>query len=103
VLAGAMEDPDLAAFLIGGALAGAGAGVLFKSALAAYVAAAEPSKRGEAASSLFLAAYLGLIIPVLGIGVATLYVSAQTAMLVFTGALLVILAAIATLALRRPG
>jgi hypothetical protein len=99
-LAGAMEDPNLAAFLIGGALAGAGAGVLFKSALAAYVAAAEPSKRGEAASSLFLAAYLGLIIPVLGMGLATLYVSAQTAMLVFAGALLVILAAVATIALR---
>jgi MFS family permease len=90
----------VAAFLIGGALAGAGAGVLFKSALAAYVAAAEPSKRGEAASSLFLAAYLGLIIPVLGMGLATLYVSAQTAMLVFAGALLVILAAVATIALR---
>jgi MFS family permease len=100
VLAVAMEDPNLAAFLIGGGLAGAGAGVLFKSALAAYVAAAEPSKRGEAASSLFLFAYLGLIVPVLGIGVATLYVSAQTAMLVFAGALLVILAAVATLALR---
>ena len=101
VVALAMEDANLAAFLIGGGLAGAGAGVLFKSALAAYVGAAEPVRRGEAASSLFLFAYLGLIIPVLGIGVSTLFVSAQTAMLFFAGALLVILAAIATLALRR--
>jgi hypothetical protein len=77
--------------------------MLFKSALATYVGAAEPARRGEAASSLFVFAYLGLIIPVLGLGVATLYASAQTAMLVFTGALLVILAAIVTLALRRSG
>ena len=102
VLAAAMEAPNLAAFLIGGGLAGAGAGVLFKSALAAYVGAAQPNKRGEAASSLFLAAYLGLIVPVLGIGISTLFVSAQTAMLCFNAALIGILAAIAALALRRP-
>jgi predicted MFS family arabinose efflux permease len=101
VVAAAMQDANLAAFLIGGGLAGAGAGMLYKWALAAYVGAAEPA--GESASSLFLFAYLGLIVPVLGIGVATLYVSAQTAMLVFTGALLVVLAATATLALRRSG
>jgi MFS family permease len=97
----AMEAANLAAFLVGGGLAGAGAGVLFKSALAAYVGAAEPVKRGEAASSVFFFAYLGLIIPVLGIGVGTILVSAQTAMLFFTGVLLIIMAATATLALRR--
>ena len=102
VVAVAMEDPNLAGFLIGGGLAGAGAGVLFKSALAAYVGGAEPSRRGQAASSLFFFAYLGLIIPVLGIGITTLFVSAQTAMLVFAAALLVLLAGIATLALRQP-
>jgi hypothetical protein len=61
----------------------------------------EPARRGEAASSLFVIAYLGLIIPILGIGIATLVVSAQTAMLFFAGALLVILAGIATLSVRR--
>lgn len=97
----AMEDPDLAAFLVGGGLAGAGAGVLFKAALAAFVGVAAPDRRGEAASSLFVIAYLGLIVPVLGIGISTLFVSPQTAMLFFTGALLVILFGIATLSLRR--
>ena len=43
---------------------------VFKSALAAYLDSAEPASRGEAASSLFFLAYLGLIIPVLGIGIA---------------------------------
>jgi MFS family permease len=103
VLAVAMEAPDLAAFLVGGGLAGAGAGVLFKSALAAYVGAAEPAQRGEAASSLFLAAYLGLILPVLGIGISTLFVSAQTAMLFFNVGLIAILVVIARFALRPAG
>jgi MFS family permease len=79
------------------------AGVVFKSALAAYLSSAEPARRGEAASSLFFLAYLGLIIPVLGIGISTQFVSAQTAMLYFAGVLLVMLAAIATLAVGRQG
>jgi MFS family permease len=99
----AMEDRNLAAFLVGGGLAGAGAGLLFKAALAAFVGAAGPDRRGEAASSLFVLAYLGLIVPVLGIGIATLFVTAQTALLFFAGALLVILAGIATLSLRFKG
>jgi MFS family permease len=99
----AMEDPDLALFLVGGGLAGGGAGVLFKAALAAFVGSAEPSQRGEAASSLFFVAYLGLIVPVVGVGVATLVVSAQTAMLLLAAALLVILAVVAGLAVRGAG
>jgi membrane protein YdbS with pleckstrin-like domain len=77
--------------------------VVFKSALAAYLGGAEPARRGEAASSLFFLAYLGLIIPVLGIGISTQFVSSQTAMWYFAGVLLVILAAIATLAVGRQG
>ncbi len=102
VVAVAMQDANLASFLVGGALAGAGAGVVFKSALAAFIGQAEPANRGQAASTLFLFGYLGLIVPVLGIGVSTLYVSAQTAILFFAGALLVILAATAVLAVRLP-
>jgi hypothetical protein len=74
--------------------------VLFKSALTAYVGATEAARRGQAASTLFLAAYLGLIVPVLGIGIGTLFVSAQTAMLFFNAALIAILLVIAALALR---
>jgi MFS family permease len=101
-VAAGMEAPNLAAFLIGGGLAGAGAGVLFKSAMASLLGSAEPAKRGQAAAGLFLVAYVGLAIPALGIGIANLYVSAQTAMLFFNGALLVILAVIAALAVRTP-
>jgi MFS family permease len=92
-----MEAPNLAAFLIGGGVAGAGAGVLFKSALATLLGSAEPAKRGEVAAGLFLVAYVGLSIPVLGVGIATLYVSATTAMLLFSGALVAVLAVLGIL------
>jgi hypothetical protein len=100
VLAVGMEDANLAALLVGGGLAGAGAGVLFKSAVATLLDTAEPATRSEAAAGLFLFAYFGMTIPILGIGIATLYVTAQSAMLFFAGALLVALFAIALLVLR---
>jgi MFS family permease len=102
VVAVGMEAVNLPAFLIGGGLAGAGAGVMFKSALAILMGGAPSSKRSEVAASLFLVAYTGLIIPVLGIGIATVYMPAPTAMLFFTGALLAILACQASLILKRP-
>jgi hypothetical protein len=44
-----------------------------------------------------------MTIPILAIGIATLYVTAKTAVLFFAGALLVVLVAIALLPLREKG
>ncbi|MCO5994938.1 MFS transporter [Actinoallomurus rhizosphaericola] len=96
-LVAGMYATDLAAFLIGGVVAGIGAGVLFKAAVGTVVAMAAPAKRGEALAGLFLISYLGLIIPAVGIGVATRSVTATTAMTWFTGVLLVVLAGVAAL------
>ncbi|WP_328465433.1 MFS transporter [Streptomyces sp. NBC_00448] len=98
VLAAGMERADLAAFLVGGALAGAGAGVLFKSAIGTVIAEAAPAQRGSALAGLFLIAYLGLIVPVVGLGVATRSLPVTTAMLWFTGALLAVMTGAAALA-----
>jgi MFS family permease len=95
VLAIGMQAASLPLFLIGGAVAGGGAGVLFKSAVGAVAAMAPAHERGEALAGLFLIGYLGLIGPALGLGVATRYLPATTAMLWFTGVLLALLAAIA--------
>jgi len=43
--------------------------------------------RGEALAGLFLAAYLGLAVPVLGLGVATQAFTARTALLAFSAVL----------------
>jgi MFS family permease len=99
VLAAGLWQADLTAFLAGGVLAGAGAGVLFKSALGTVAELAADRVRGEALAGLFLIAYVGLIVPTVGLGVAVRYTGAITAMLWFTGVLLIALTAIAALAL----
>ncbi|MFG2422724.1 MFS transporter [Streptomyces sp. NPDC048448] len=75
--------PSLAMFVIGGVLAGAGAGLAFRSALIAAGAAAPAESRAEVLASFFLGAYVGLSVPVVGLGIATQYVSARVVMLVF--------------------
>jgi MFS family permease len=95
VLALGMQATSLPLFLIGGAVAGAGAGVLFKSGVGAVARMAPAHERGEALAGLFLIGYLGLIGPALGLGVATRYLPATTAMLWFSGLLLAVLGVIA--------
>jgi MFS family permease len=94
--------PHLAVFILGGVIAGSGVGVLFKGAIGTVAGLARPQARGEALAGLFLAAYVGIVVPVLGIGVATLQVSLRTALLGFAiGVLTVIAAVSAALKIRR--
>jgi MFS family permease len=95
VLAIGMHTANLGLFLIGGIVANMGAGVLFKSAVGAVAATAEPATRGEALASLFLISFVGMAVPALGIGVSERYISAMTAVTLFTGVLLALLAAVA--------
>ncbi|WP_433352507.1 MFS transporter [Micromonospora saelicesensis] len=97
VLLVGMHTASLSVFLVGGVVAGIGAGVLFKAAVGAVAAMAAPAQRGEALAGLFLVGYLGMILPSVGIGVATQAVTAGTAMNWFTGLLLVMLAGVAAL------
>jgi predicted MFS family arabinose efflux permease len=101
LVASGMQVASFGLFLAGGVLAGAGSGLLFKSAVGVIAAAAEPAVRGQSLAGLFLIAYLGLVGPALGLGVATQFVAATTAILWFTGLLLVLLISIAVLARRR--
>ncbi|WP_335973411.1 MFS transporter [Streptomyces sp. CA2R106] len=100
VLLTGMRTASLPGFLAGGILSGIGAGVLFKAAVGAVAAAAAPAERSEALAGLFLISYVGLSVPALGVGVATLDVSTTTAMTWFTAVLLLMLAAVALLGRR---
>src|SRR6266566_5063174 len=73
--------PSLTLFLLGGALAGAGAGAAFKGSVSAVIAIAPHARRGETLAGLFLAAYFGIAVPVPGLGLATQFVSARIALL----------------------
>jgi predicted MFS family arabinose efflux permease len=102
VLVTGMRSASLALFLAGGIVAGIGAGVLFKAAVGSVVAEAAPARRGQALAGLFLIAYLGLTVPVVAVGVATLSFTTVAVMTWFAAALLVLLAGVAALAARRP-
>ncbi|MEU3984411.1 MFS transporter [Streptomyces sp. NPDC026672] len=101
VLAVGVHTASLPVFLVAGVVAGAGAGVLFKSAVAAVAAAAAPARRGEALAGLFLISYLGLALLPVGLGVATRFTGTAGALTWFTGVVLVLLGAVATLARRH--
>ncbi|MCP2199665.1 putative arabinose efflux permease, MFS family [Lentzea flava] len=94
VVAG-MDAAGFPLFLVGGAVAGAGAGVQFKAAIGAVTRTAAPAKRGEALAGLFFIAYLGLSVPSLSIGLATRFLPPTTVMTWFAGILLVLLAVLA--------
>lgn len=91
---------SLPLLLIGGVLAGAGGGATFKGAVSTVIAIAPPQARGESLAGFFLAAYLGLAAPVVGLGVATQYLSAEMALLIFAAVLLAALAAVSRRLLR---
>jgi MFS family permease len=83
LLAGGMWLPSLAMFVIGGVLTGAGGGLAFRGALTAAGATAPSESRAEVLAGFFLGAYIGLSVPVVGLGIATQYVSARMVMLMF--------------------
>ena len=83
----AIWHPSLWLLLAGGVVAGAGAGAAFRGSVATVIAITPPHARGEGLAGLFLAAYTGLAVPVVGLGVATQSVPARDAVLGFAAAL----------------
>jgi MFS family permease len=98
-----VPSPSFGIFLAGDLIAGAGAGLMFKGAIGTVIEISLPERRAEAVAGFFLAAYLGLAGPVIGLGALTQIASTRVSLLVFAGLLaLGILAATPTL-LRGPG
>ena len=83
LLVGAMWAANLVMFIVGGVVTGAGAGMVFKGALVTAAGTAPAGSRAEVLAGFFLGAYVGLSIPVVGLGVATTYWPARDVMLVF--------------------
>ena len=83
LLSAAMWTTNLPLFVLGGIVSGAAGGLLFRGAVSAAALTAPPQARAETLAGFFLGAYVGLSVPVIGLGVATQHVSARSAMLVF--------------------
>ncbi|MGH9130007.1 MAG: MFS transporter [Acidimicrobiales bacterium] len=77
-----LSQASLLAFVLGTAVSGVGVGLVFMGSLATANRLAPPERRGQVVSTYFVAAYLGLIIPVIGVGVASQHVGDFRATLV---------------------
>ena len=68
--------PSFAVFLAGDVVVGIGSGLMFKGAIATVSEISTQAHRAEALAGLYLAAYLGLAGPVIGLGAMTQIASA---------------------------
>ncbi|WP_436528181.1 MFS transporter [Actinoplanes sp. HUAS TT8] len=101
VLLAGMYLTSLPIFVLGGVIVGVGAGTLLKVAIGTVSTLAVPSRRGEALAGLFLIGYLGLTLPVIGLGLATQAFTALAAMTGFVVLMLLLLGAVAAMTTRR--
>jgi MFS family permease len=93
--------PSLALLLAGGVLAGAGAGAAFKGGISVVNSIAPDGHRGEVLAGLFLFAYIGLTVPVLGLGLVSQLLAAPVAVLGFAVLLLAAAAAVSVPLVRQ--
>lgn len=77
--------------LVAGALCGGlGQGLAFRGAVTAISAAAPAEHRAATVSAFFVIAYLGISLPVVGVGALTLWIGLRDAGLTFAGCVLVL-------------
>jgi len=74
---------SLPLFLIGGVVAGAGVGGIFRASLGIVISTSDPQDRAGALALFFVAGYAGVSLPVLGIGIALQFLSPQITLLAF--------------------
>ncbi|MET8966990.1 MFS transporter [Streptomyces hydrogenans] len=93
---------DLLVFIVLAALVGGtGQGLAFRAALSAVAAASPPDQRAAVISSLFVVAYTGISIPVIGVGLLADPLGLEGAGLVFIACMLVLVATAGAYLLRR--
>jgi MFS family permease len=93
----ALAAASMALFLAGTVVGGVAVGAVFLGSLATANRLAPPGRRGQTVSTFFVLCYAGLIIPVVGVGVATLFIGDFPAVLAFS----VLLAALSLFSLAR--
>lgn len=92
VLAVGTWAANLPAFIIGGVLTGAGAGLVFKGALVTVVDVAPATSRAEVLAGFFVAGYAGLAVPVVALGIIGQLVSGRIEMVGFAAVSILLLA-----------
>jgi len=90
-------------FLEGGVAAGVGLGLMFRTSIQMAAHVAPPAIRGGVMALVFLVAFAGLTVPVLGLGISLQFVSSQVALSVFASLILAISLGSGALMVKRLG
>ena len=91
---------SLAALIAGAAVDGLGGGLVLGAGLAAINQRAPVERRSETASSFFVVMYIGLSVPVIGVGVAVHALGLRTAGIAFSAAVAALVLAVLASLLR---
>jgi len=103
VLAVWLSSPSLALFIVGGALIGGGSGAIFKGAIATVLSISTPERIAESLTGVFLSGYVGISLPVVGVGITLAEgVSLKVTLLAFAIAMGLGIAASAVKLLAQP-
>jgi MFS family permease len=97
LIVAALSEADMALFLAGTIVGGVAVGAVFLGSLATANRLAPPGQRGQVISTYFVLCYCGLIIPVVGVGVASEFIGDFAAVL----ALSIVLACLCLFSLTR--
>ena len=97
LIAAALSQASMTLFLAGTITGGIAVGAIFLGSLATANRLAPPGQRGQVISTYFVLCYCGLIVPVIGVGVASEFIGDFGAVL----ALSILLAALCLFSLAR--
>ncbi|MBT2482445.1 MFS transporter [Streptomyces sp. ISL-94] len=102
LLAGALRWDLLPLVVLSALVGGVGQGLAFRGALSAVAAASPADRRAAVISTLFVVAYAGISVPVIGVGVLVGPLGLEGAGLVFIACMAVLVSSAALYLLRRP-
>ncbi|HEX9416938.1 MAG TPA: MFS transporter [Gaiellaceae bacterium] len=97
----ALGVESLAALMVGATVVGLGQGLVIGAGLAAINQRAPVERRSETASSFFVVMYVGLSLPVIGVGVAASSLGLKTAGIAFSAAVAALVLAVLISLIRR--
>ncbi|MFH0519986.1 MFS transporter [Streptomyces sp. M41] len=102
LLAGALRWDLMALVVLSALVGGAGQGLAFRGALSAVAEASPADRRAAVISTLFVVAYTGISVPVIGVGLLTGPIGLKSAGLVFIACMAVLVSVAGAYLLRRP-